>query len=93
MIKEILVTTKDETQGRSTKAPMITRPMVFERSFVKQRFHMSNADFLKMQKRKSGVCFYDHSRLCELLNYSLSPRECGKLGQPSAKDGRDSSYY
>ena len=30
MIKEILVTTKDETQGRSTKAPMITRPMVFE---------------------------------------------------------------
>ena len=30
IIKEILVTTKDETQGRSTKAPMITRPIVFD---------------------------------------------------------------
>ena len=30
MINEIFVTTKDETQGRSTKAPTRTLPRVFE---------------------------------------------------------------
>ena len=45
MIREIFVTTKDETQGKSTKAPIITRPTVFETPIIEM---MKAADSLLM---------------------------------------------